>query len=91
MTIRTITIDGEAGTVTITRTERGATAAVTPSAGGKYSIIARFDTDEPRDARYAKALEVAKAMYGSDRRGRVAATNSMVHDVLNEIERVAGC
>jgi hypothetical protein len=30
-------------------------------------------------------------VYGTDRRGRAAATNSMVHDVLNEIERVAGC
>ena len=39
----------------------------------------------------AKAVEVAKAVYGTDRRGRAAATNSMVHDVLNEMERVAGC
>ena len=35
--------------------------------------------------------EVAKFVYGTDRQGRAAATNSMVHDVLNEMERVAGC
>ena len=47
--------------------------------------------DEDRDDRYAKAVEVAKVVYGTDRCGRAAATNSMVHDVLNEMERVAGC
>jgi hypothetical protein len=30
-------------------------------------------------------------VYGTDRHGRPAATNSMVHEVLNEMERVAGC
>jgi hypothetical protein len=51
-------------------------------------LIAR---DEDRDRRYAKAAEVARYVYGADRRGRAAATNSMIHDVLNEMERVAGC
>jgi hypothetical protein len=53
--------------------------------------IAHIARDEDREARYAKAVEVAKAVYGTDRRGRAAATNSMVHDVLNEMERIAGC
>ena len=48
-------------------------------------------TDE-RDARFAVALKVAGLVYGLDpKRGGPMATNSMVHDVMNEIERIAGC
>lgn len=60
-------------------------------AGRQDICIAHITRDEDRDARYAKAVEVAKVVSGTDRRGRAAATNSMVHDVLNEMERVAGC
>ncbi len=84
MVIKSIVIGGARGDVEIARTETGAYACE-----GEICIAA-FTRDEDRDARYAKAAEVAKAVYGTDRRGRPAATNSMIHDVLREIERVAG-
>lgn len=85
MTIKTIVIAGQRGDIEITRNEDGAYVMA-----GEICIAA-IRRDEDRDARYAKAVEVAKAVYGTDRRGRAAATNSMVHDVLNDMERVAGC
>lgn len=94
MNIRTIVIEGHEKDVKISRTERGAEVTIeqnTRHAGRQDICIAHIARDEDREARYAKAVEVAKAVYGTDRRGRVAATNSMVHDVLNEMERVAGC
>jgi hypothetical protein len=94
MNIKTIVIDGHEKDVKISRTERGAEATIeqnTRHAGRQDICIAHITRDEDRDARYAKAVEVAKVVYGTDRRGRAAATNSMVHDVLNEMERVAGC
>lgn len=63
----------------------------TQHAGRQDICIAHIARDEDRESRYAKATEVAKVVYGTDRRGRAAATNSMVHDVMNEMERVAGC
>jgi hypothetical protein len=94
MNIKTIVIEGHEKDVTISRTERGAEVTIeqnTRHAGRQDVCIAHIARDEDRDARYAKAVEVAKVVYGTDRRGRAAATNSMVHDVLNEMERVAGC
>ncbi|MDP1661463.1 MAG: hypothetical protein Q8L55_06065 [Phycisphaerales bacterium] len=94
MNIKTIVIEGTEKDVKISRTERGAEATIeqnTRHAGRQDICIAHITRDEDRDARYAKAVEVAKVVYGTDRRGRAAATNSMVHDVLNEMERVAGC
>ena len=94
MNIKTIVIEGHEKDVTISRTERGAEATIeqnTRHAGRQDICIAHIARDEDRDARYAKAVEVAKVVYGTDRRGRAAATNSMVHDVLDEMERVAGC
>jgi hypothetical protein len=94
MNIRTIVIEGIEKDVKISRTERGAEVTIeqnTRHAGRQDICIAHITRDEDRDARYAKAVEVAKVVYGTDRRGRAAATNSMVHDVLNEMERVAGC
>jgi hypothetical protein len=94
MNIKTIMIEGHEKDVKISRTERGAEVTIeqnTRHAGRQDICLAHIARDEDRDARYAKAVEVAKAVYGTDRRGRAAATNSMVHDVLNEMERVAGC
>ena len=94
MNIKTIVIEGHEKDVKISRTERGAEVTIeenTRHAGRQDICIAHIARDEDRDARYAKAVEVAKVVYGTDRRGRAAATNSMVHDVLNEMERVAGC
>ena len=94
MNIRTIVIEGIEKDVKISRTERGAEVTLeqnTRHAGRQDICIAHITRDENRESRYAKAAEVAKVVYGADRRGRANATNSMVHDVLNEIERVAGC
>ena len=94
MTIKTIVIEGIDQDISIRRTERGAEVTVeqhTRRAGKQDICIAHIARDEDRESRYAKATEVAKVVYGTDRRGRAAATNSMVHEVLNEMERVAGC
>ena len=94
MTIKTIVIEGIDQDITIRRTDRGAEVTIeqhTRRAGRQDICIAHITRDEDRESRYAKATEVAKVVYGTDRRGRAAATNSMVHDVLTEMERVAGC
>ena len=94
MNIRTIGIEGIEKDVKISRTERGAEVTLeqnTRHAGRQDICIAHITRDENRESRYAKAAEVAKVVYGTDRRGRAAATNSMVHEVLAEMERVAGC
>ena len=94
MNIRTIVIEGIEKDVKISRTERGAEVTLeqnTRHAGRQDICIAHITRDENRESRYAKAAEVAKEVYGTDRHGRAAATNSMVHEVLAEMERVAGC
>ncbi|QQS09487.1 MAG: hypothetical protein IPK69_02365 [Phycisphaerales bacterium] len=94
MTIKTIVIEGIDQDITIRRTDRGAEVTIeqhTRRAGRQDICIAHIARDEDRESRYAKATEVAKVVYGTDRRGRAAATNSMVHEVLTEMERVAGC
>ena len=85
MFIKSIVIDGVDGDVEIARLDTGALV----TSGNR--VLCEVGRDEPREARYAKAYEVAKVVCGTDRRGRANATNSMVHDVLSEIERVAGC
>ena len=94
MNIRTIVIEGIDQDISIRRTERGAEVTIEQNrrrSGRQDICIAHIARDENRKSRYAKANEVAKLVYGTDRRGQAAATNSMVHDVLNEMERVAGC
>ncbi|MBX3403853.1 MAG: hypothetical protein KF699_10635 [Phycisphaeraceae bacterium] len=85
MTIRSIEIDGHAGTITIARTDAGALV----TAGNQVAFEMR--RDEPRDARWARACHAAELVYGRDRKGRCAATNSMIHEVWTELDRVAGC
>jgi hypothetical protein len=93
MTIKTIVIEGiEKTSDPPHRARRGSDHRAAHARAGRQDIcIAHIARDENRESRYAKAAEVAKVVYGTDRRGRAAATNSMVHDVLNEMERVAGC
>ncbi len=94
MNIKTIVIEGIDQDISIRRTERGAEVTIeqhTRRAGRQDICIAHIARDEDRESRYAKATEVAKVVYGTDRRGRASATNSMVHDVMNEMDRVAGC
>jgi len=90
MFIKQITIEGVEGDVEILRIENG--ALVTSG----NDILCEVRADEDREKRFWKAYEVARIVCGQvrDRRTRKMvpnATNSMIHDVLNEIERVAGC
>ena len=85
MFIRSIEIDGAAGPISIARTDDGALV----TAGNQVHFEMRRDED--RSARWARACHAAELIYGRDKKGRTAATNSMINDVLSEIERVAGC
>jgi len=84
MLIKAIIFAGEQGDLELTRTSTG--AHVTQD----HEVIADFIWTDSRETRYEKATDVATRLYGRDRRGRAKATNSMIHDVLNEIERVMG-
>lgn len=85
MFIKQINIEGVEGDVEIIRIENGALV----TSGNR--ILCNVRDDEHRESRFEKASEVAKIVFGTDRKGRPNATNSMIHDVLREIERVAGC
>jgi len=85
MFIKQITIEGVEGDVEIMRLDDGALV----TSGNQ--IICEVRSDEDREKRYWKAHEVAKVVCGRTRNGEPNATNSMIHDVLREIERVAGC
>ncbi len=90
MFIKQITIEGVEGDIEILRIDKG--ALVTSG----NDILCEVRADEDREKRYWKAYEVARVVCGQVRDRRTLkmvpnATNSMIHDVLNEIERVAGC
>ena len=94
MKIRHIVVEGIEEDITVRAAADGATASVvrmSRTQGRFDKVIAEFRRDESREVRYAKAVEVAKHVYGLDPLGRVNATHSMVHDVMLEIDRVAGC
>ena len=94
MKIKHIVIEDHEEDITVrTTTDSAAASVVRMSRAEDHfdKVIAEFHRDESREARYAKAAEVAKHVYGRDRRGQAAATNSMVHEVMSEIERIAGC
>ena len=84
MFIKKIVIEGVEGDVEISRTETG--AVVTAN-----DIDAAIDRDMTREDRYAVAWNAAKVICGTTKRGEPNATNSMIHDVLDQIDRVAGC
>jgi hypothetical protein len=85
MFIKSIVIEGFDGDVEIIHLDTGALVTT----GNR--ILCEVRKDEPKESRYAKAREVAKVVCGTTKNGAPNATNSMVHDVLNEMERVAGC
>ncbi len=94
MFVKAIVIEGTERDVKISRTERGAEVTIdqyTRRAGKQAICIAHIDRDENVGSRFDKAREVAKCILGADRHGRPLATNSMIHDILREMERVAGC
>ncbi|MFO0836111.1 MAG: hypothetical protein U0638_14155 [Phycisphaerales bacterium] len=94
MFIKSIVIEGVDGDVKVSHTDEGAVVTVERFSRrqGRHDVeIARIERHATREAIYAKAFEVAKVVLGTDRHGRPLATNSMIHEVLSEIERVAGC
>ncbi|MBK7405820.1 MAG: hypothetical protein IPJ41_14680 [Phycisphaerales bacterium] len=84
MFIKQMVIEGVEGDVEIRRTDDGAVV----TANGVEIEVGRNDS---REARYAVAYNAAKVLCGTRRGGEPNATNSMVHDVLDQIDRVAGC
>ena len=84
MFIKKIVIEGVEGDVEIRRTETG--AVVTAN-----DIDAEIDRDMTREDRYAVAWNAAKVICGTTKRGEPNATNSMIHDLLDQIDRGAGC
>lgn len=84
MFIKKIVIEGVEGDVEIRRTESG--AIVTAN-----EVDAEINRDMSREDRYAVAWNAAKVICGELRNGQPNATNSMIHDVLDQIDRVAGC
>jgi hypothetical protein len=85
MFIKSMVIEGVEGDVEIARTDEGALVTL------GNEVLCDFKRDESREVRYAGARVVAKSVCGTNKRGEPNATNSMVHDVLDAIERVAGC
>ncbi|MCW5775750.1 MAG: hypothetical protein KIS87_04810 [Phycisphaeraceae bacterium] len=85
MFIKRIVIDGANAEVEIRRTERG--AAVTA-----LGITVEVARDSSRPERYRIAHDAARVIYALPLGGGASdAANSMIRDVLREIERVAGC
>ncbi len=84
MKIKTIIIEGDAGDVEIHAADYGAQVIAN-------DVIAEVARSDDREDRFAVAFNAAKVIYGENKRGEPNATNSMIHDVLHEIERVAGC
>ena len=84
MTITQITIKGVKGDVEIHAADYGAQILY----ADVCIELARGAHDHER---WIAAQRAALAIYGADRHGRPNATNSMIHSVLTEIERVAGC
>jgi hypothetical protein len=72
------------GTLTFERIDGGMAC----TQAGK--TIATIWHDHSRETKYAAAKLVCATIYGRDRRGEPAATNSMVHDVLQMIEQHIG-
>lgn len=83
MFIKTIVIEGVEGDVEISRIEGG--ALVTAGA----QIVCDMRCYDAPEERFRKATLAAKAILGTDRKGRVNATNSMIEEVRREMERVA--
>ena len=85
MYIRSIEIDGVEENVTFAHTDEGVLA----TAGNR--VLFEMKRTEDRESRWAKALIAAVPILGTDKQGRPAGTNSMIHEILTELERVAGC
>ncbi len=84
MQIKQITIEGDHDDLVIKRTERGAVLCA-------HDVAIHIDRNDSREDRYGVAWNAAKIVYGESKKGEPNATNSMIHDVFEMIDRVAGC
>lgn len=84
MFIKQIVLEGIEGDVEIHHTDYGAQVI----ANDVVAEVARSDSHEER---FGVAWNAAKVLCGTTRKGEPNASNSMVWDVLREIDRVAGC
>lgn len=84
MFIKRIEIEGAEGDVEIRRTETG--AAVTAN-----DVEVEVTRDDSRGERWAVAYNAAKVICGTRRNGEPNASNSMIAEILDQIDRVAGC
>lgn len=53
--------------------------------------ICMMECKQDDETQFAAAREATKAICGVDAKGRENATNSMIHDIWREMQRVAGC
>jgi len=84
MFIKEIIIEGFEDDVIIRHTEAGAIIIAN-------DVAIEVNRQDSRDDRFAVAYNAAKVICGANKHGVPNATNSMIHDVLREIERVADC
>ncbi len=84
MHIKTIIIEGDEGDVEIHAADYGAQVIAN-------DVLIEVVRTDSREDRFAVACNAAKVIYGTTKRGEPNATNSMIHDVLDQIDRVAGC
>ena len=88
MFIKQITIEGVEGDVEIRHTERGAVVIANEV---EIEVDREDFLHQNRKADvYTVAYNAARVICGTLRNGEPNATNSMIHDILREIERVAG-
>ena len=93
MRISAIEIQGPAGEVRVSATGDGAQVTrerFTRRAGLEQVVVAKVGQPDEHHAWLGAAVQAAAVLYGTTD-GEPNATNSMVHDVMNEIDRVAGC
>jgi len=83
------------GDIEILRTDEGAEVIHVidrPGVCMQRQSLGVMSARDEFELRYALASKVAEVICGRDSRGRGPnATNSMVHDFMHEIERLAGC
>jgi len=84
MFIKQMILEGVEGDVEIRHTEGGALVI----ANDIEQIVGRSDS---REERYGIAWNACKVLCGTTRKDEPNATNSMIWDVMREIDRVAGC
>ncbi len=93
MRISAIEIQGPTGAVRIAATDDGAmvtTEKVSRRAGFEQVVLARVERGDEYHARLGAAVRAAAVLFGTTD-GEPNAGDAQINDVMNEIDRVAGC